>query len=322
MKINTNPARLSTGKMSVLALILLTSLSIGTVTGVEISSLPVYQPEKIKVNEDWLIKPVKTESEVFRTSNENEIVMSNGLISRTFRITPNAATVDFANLTSGVSVLRGVKPEASVTIDGNTYNVGGLTGQPNYAFLRPNWIDQLKADPDALQFTGFEVADPVERIKWKRVRHHAPDVQWPPKGIHLRMDYRMPIAEEISATAAILNSDKGRRLLLADEFMELDPGWKVHESDAHERNSFQNEGKVGEIYTFANTCVYAERQLPKDTSLVELTLNVGTDQSSSWGPGITLVYPERTIKFYLRPGGDSNNNGKMLFAVCCFQEFF
>ncbi len=296
-----------------LALILLFQILIlaSSASGADINSLPIYQPEKMKVKGDWLIKPVQAESGVFRTDNVNEIVLSNGLISRTFRIAPNAATVNLVNRLTDETVLRGVKPEANVTIDGHMYNIGGLTGQPNYAFLQPEWIEDLTADPAACQFVGFEIGKPLERVKWKQVRHYDKKSQWPPSGAYLRMDYRMPDESELAHTATYLNSDKDRRLMFTDDFMKLDSAWKLHESKAHDRSSFYNEGKMGEIYTPANTCVFAERNLSQDARLVELTLDAGTDHSASWGPGITLVCPKRTIKFYLR----STDQGKMRFGL-------
>ncbi|UCD49495.1 MAG: hypothetical protein JSW27_18430, partial [Phycisphaerales bacterium] len=83
--------------------------------------------------------------------------MDNGLIRRTFRLAPNAATVAFDNLMTGESMLRGVKPEARLTIEGTSFEVGGLKGQPNYAYLLDEWLDALRADPNAFQFTGCEI---------------------------------------------------------------------------------------------------------------------------------------------------------------------
>ena len=98
-----------------------------------------------------------------------------------FRLEPNAATVGFDNLVSGQALLRGVKPEAVITVDGKTVEVGGLTGQPNYAFLREEWLDTLSAAPAAMRFTGFAIGPIEERMAWKQVRHHAPGIAWPPK---------------------------------------------------------------------------------------------------------------------------------------------
>jgi hypothetical protein len=175
--------------------------------------------EKQPVREDWLVKTVERKAQVFKGDRDDEIVLSNGLISRTFRLAPNAATVGFDHLVTGESVIRGVKPEAIVEIDGVPYEVGGLKGQPNYAFLRPEWIEQLEADPRAFQFIGFEVGKPKERFPWKRVRHHAPDAKWPPEGAYLRMDYAMPTvsARQLPGGAG-LPSDLGRKRLIHDEF--------------------------------------------------------------------------------------------------------
>ncbi len=265
------------------------------------AQLPVYDKEAVRFSGDWLIETPERGAAVYRTENPGELVLSNGLISRTFRLAPNAATVGFDNLMNDEALLRGVKPEARISIDGVSYDIGGLKGQPNYAFLRPEWVDDLTADPFALQFEGFEIGEPQERMAWKRVRHHAPDVQWPPKGVYLRMDYRMPDPHTLPDAG---DSATGRALLLEDTFDSLDSAWQIHTSSSHPRSSFENEGKPGEIYTPANTAVFAERPFPEGARLVELTLDAGTDNSASWGPGIALVWPEGTVKFNLRPGGD------------------
>ena len=160
-------------------------------------NLPTFDPETAAHDGDWLVSPPAEVAKVYRavSASDNEFVLSNGLISRTFRVAPNAVTVGFDNLTTGESILRGVKPEASVTIDGATYAVGGLSGQPNYAYLRRDWIDDLAWDPKAMQYDGMTFGPIEAHIEWKRVRHHAPDAVWPPKGIHVRMNYRMPGTE-------------------------------------------------------------------------------------------------------------------------------
>ena len=263
------------------------------------------------VETDWLVRPIEREAGVFRTDNSDEIVLSNGLVSRTFRLAPNAATIAFDNLMTGEAMLRGVKPEAIVEIDGVRFEVGGLTGQPNYAYLAPEWIETLKKTPNSFEFVGFEVGEPRERFGWKRVRHHAPDAVWPPKGVHLRMNYRLGDASASVLSGGLQASELGRDVLLADGFKQLDKAWTVHASKTHPRSSFINEGKVGEIYTPANTAVFVEHKLPAGARIVEATIDVGTDRSASWGPGIALIWPERTIKFNLRPGGNSYDSAAM-----------
>lgn len=152
---------------------------------------------------DWLIDASSYRAQVVTNADGREIKLSNGLLARTFRLAPNAATVGLDNLITGEALLRGVKPEAILEMDGVRYEIGGLKGQPNYAFLRPEWIERLRADPAAFRFVGFEVGQPKERFAWKRVRHHAPDVKWPPAGVHLRMDYDMPAGNNGPASRTI-----------------------------------------------------------------------------------------------------------------------
>ena len=48
------------------------------------------------------------------------------------------------------------------------------------------------------------------------------------------------------------------------------------------------------------------------TQVAEAIIHAGTDNSTSWGPGIALVYSNRVIKFHLRPGGLSGVNRPVL----------
>lgn len=158
----------------------------------QLQKLPSFAPPTSSKHEDWLLNELPFRAHVYRGKDTNELVLANGLISRTFRLAPNAATVGLDNLVTGESVIRGVKPEAVLELDGQRYDIGGLKGQPNYAFLRPEWINNLRKDPASFQFIGFEIGKPQARFGWKQVRHHAPGMKWPPEGVYLRMDYAMP----------------------------------------------------------------------------------------------------------------------------------
>lgn len=275
-----------------------------------LTSRPVYKKAQLKT--DWLIDGSGYKADVYR-STKGELVIANGLVARTIKVAPNAATVGMDDLVNDQALIRGVKPEAIVSIDGKKYDVGGLSGQPNYAFLTPEWIDALAADPKAFQLTGLEIGEPKERFGWKRVRRHAPDVAWPPKGVYLRMDYSMPDPGHTAADAG-MDSSLARTKLLGDDFSKLDPAWKIHVSKAHERSSFENEGKAGEIYTLANTAVYAERALPKGTRLVESKIDVGTDKSAVWGPGMALVFKNRVVKYHIQPVSGTDKKPALAFS--------
>ena len=154
---------------------------------------------------DWLVEPIGRRAGVFRTGARDEIALDNGLVRRTFRLAPNGATVGLDELRTGKAWLRGVKPEAYVELDGTRFAVGGLVGQPNHAYLTPEWLEELEGDPRAFRLVGFEVGEPAERMAWKRVRHCAPDAVWPPRGAALRMDYRLDQADD-QALAGIVVS--------------------------------------------------------------------------------------------------------------------
>ena len=173
-------------------LLLLKSPSTMPVAAEEVVQLPKLAKElEQPVEADWLVVPTKRQAGLYRTQNPDEIVIANGLISRTFRLKPNGATVGYDNLMTGASILRGVKPEAVIELDGAKYEVGGLQGQVEYAYLRPEWVDSMTANPEAFRFVGFRVGKIKARFPWKRKRYSA-DLPWPPRGVELTMEYRPP----------------------------------------------------------------------------------------------------------------------------------
>lgn len=160
-----------------------------TATGQAAEGLPRWNGQRSRG--DWLTSPVAQRAGVFRGAAPGEIVLANGLVARTFRLAPNAATVGLSNLATGETLLRAVGPEAILEIDGQTRAVGGLLGQPNHAYLRTEWIERLQADPAAFRFEGFESGKTSERMAWKQVRH-AGNTAWPPPGVSLVLRFVGP----------------------------------------------------------------------------------------------------------------------------------
>ncbi len=144
-----------------------------------------------QLDSDWLVTPLRRPVTVEKSEDGREVVMDNGLIRRTFRLKPGVATVALDNLMTGESMLRGVKPEARLTIDGIPFNIGGLQGQPDYAYLLDEWKDDLTADPNAWQLLSCMIEKTHAPFPWRRVRHCA-DLPWPPPGALLAMSYRIP----------------------------------------------------------------------------------------------------------------------------------
>ena len=79
---------------------------------------------------DWLLDPSGFVAQVEFDEAKKEWRLTNGIIERRIVVEPSAATVSFKNLTTGEELIRAVAPEARVVIDGTSYPVGGLTGQP------------------------------------------------------------------------------------------------------------------------------------------------------------------------------------------------
>ena len=271
--------------------------------------LPI-EPDWKRPAKDWLIDPSGFVAKAYVGNGGNEVVLANGLVRRAFRVQPTGATVAFDDLVNGVSLLRGVKPEAIVELDGVRIPVGGLLGQPNYAFLRKEWVGKMRVDPRAFRLLGYRVAKIEAPFAWKRARHHDRSAAWPPKGVGLHMRYRLTDAKQLVGSRQLVAqpSGFGRRVVFVEDFARLGEAWKVHRSKAHERSSFVNEGKVGEILTPANSACFVERALTPGVRVVEATIDTGSDRSASWGPGLALVFGKRVVKFHLRPGGDGYND--------------
>jgi len=142
---------------------------------------------------DWLIDPAPFRATVVTNAAENEIMLQNGLVRRAFTLTPDAATVAFDNLMTGESILRSVRPEAQVGLDGGKFDVGGLVGQPVHSYFRPDWLANLRADPAAFHFTGWKTGRTAPRFPWlKRSEWLAQDAPWPPPGVALTLVFSAP----------------------------------------------------------------------------------------------------------------------------------
>jgi hypothetical protein len=138
---------------------------------------------------DWLIDGSEFKSDV--EERDGFVTISNDLISRTFSLSPDGATIGFTNLMTGNELIRAVKPEAILTINGNTVRVGGLTGQPVKNYLASEWINRLKPDSlSPMKLSGYESTAIVARFDWKkRTEWMAQDMPWPPPGKRIDLTY-------------------------------------------------------------------------------------------------------------------------------------
>ena len=256
--------------------------------------LCINQKEDTKQQNDWLINGEKFVSKIIPSENGKELLISNGLIERSFRISPNFATIGIRNLVTDQNYLRSVCPEAQVTVNSQKFNVGGLAGQPIHNYLLTEWIEKLTYDEESFQYVKYTIEKIKPRFDWKiRKEWISSDVKWPASGKELVVEFKAP---DVMAKVA------PRELLYSDNFTTMDKGWKVTSSHSNPRNSFMNEGKPGQIMADENVAVYAERVFPEGATAVECYISPGTDKSSTWGPGVALVYNGKTIKINLKPG--------------------
>ena len=125
-----------------------------------ISLFALFNSCNISSNEtnDWLIDGQSRKAEV-KIIDEKEIQISNGLVQRTFYLGPNAVCFDFTNLMTDTQLLRTVMPEATVTLDGNTYRVGGLYGQKERAYFKKEWLKDLDASNEDFQYESMVVTE-------------------------------------------------------------------------------------------------------------------------------------------------------------------
>ena len=133
--------------------------------------LPVWNKQFDKNTlQDWLVTPVTVKAQVYKSADEKDIILYNGLLKRVFRLQPNIACTDYTNLANGQQLLRAIKPEASITIDDKVYAVGGLHGQKENAYLLPEWINNYTAHDSDFHFLSYTVSDLSSFLNWKNNR--------------------------------------------------------------------------------------------------------------------------------------------------------
>ena len=130
---------------------------------------------------DWLLHPETFKARISVALDRKSVTLDNGLISRSLKLIPDVATVGYRNLMTGETIIRAIRPEAILTIGGKRFNVGGLLGQVEQGYLLAEWLDSLKADPDAFHFVRFTTGETKERFRYLRKRW-GPTLRWPPSG--------------------------------------------------------------------------------------------------------------------------------------------
>ena len=111
---------------------------------------------------DWLIDKI-TDATTLTETPSGTLLLSNTLISREFLLDPDFATVDFRDLhTTNSSLLRCVKPEAIIALDGIEYNIGGVIPNTQCAYFnRTEFWNNKALDTRAFHYSTHEVSTPT-----------------------------------------------------------------------------------------------------------------------------------------------------------------
>jgi hypothetical protein len=135
------------------------------------NKLPVYDRGKEKKPaQDWLVHPCLSKARVYKDERGSSIILSNGLLKRTFSVDPGIACIDFENLVSGEQLIRSVRSEATFFINGKKYDVGGLAGQKENAYLLPEWVNTMKSAEKDFIYKDFQITSLDPLLPWKSSR--------------------------------------------------------------------------------------------------------------------------------------------------------
>lgn len=132
------------------------------------NNLPVYNNSSEKMyTGDWLVQPVQQKAAIYSSADKKDIILYNGLVRRSFRLQPDLVCYDYTNMSTGQQLLRAVKPEAIVTINGTSYDVGGLSGQKENAYLLPEWLKGFTKNDSSFHYSNYEISTLQSYINWK-----------------------------------------------------------------------------------------------------------------------------------------------------------
>lgn len=144
---------------------------------------------------DWLVESPDTPAEIYQ--DDSQVILSNGLVSRTIRLVPNAATVGLKNLVTGEEYIRSVKPEALISIGGSAYPIGGLAGQKEHGYLKREWLEEMSSPENAFEFFKLDIREMDSGLFWEQKRWIS-STQWERSGKEAVFHYRHPNLEGIT----------------------------------------------------------------------------------------------------------------------------
>lgn len=160
-----------------------------------LDQLPKGPANPPRASGDWLLHQADAKARAW-ASDARTVVLSNGLVARTFVVEPDVACIGFDDLVSDRALLRAIEPEARAVLDGVEVRVGGLLSNADRAYLRPADVAKLELDPAAAHCTAVRTGAILAPFEWKRVRHAA-ELPWPPPGMRLTFVFAGALTFEV-----------------------------------------------------------------------------------------------------------------------------
>lgn len=118
------------------------------------------------IQEDWLVDDQQRTAQIIFDS-ESEIRMENGLLRRSFFIGENLVCYDYTNQMTGEQLIRTPLPEAEITINGKTYQIGGKIDVSEKAFFKLDWLDQIQSPSDHFQYRRYTLDQIQSSLKYE-----------------------------------------------------------------------------------------------------------------------------------------------------------
>lgn len=153
------------------------------------------QSPSAEPSRDWLVAQDGFVARGAKSDDGKLVTIGNGCLSATWTLTPDAALVGLEVGASKEQVVRAAQPMARVQLGGAAFAVGGLTGQRDRAFLLPEEVATMTADPASFRCVSFEFRPMEERFPWPQSARTRPihgEAHWPPRGVHGVFTFRPP----------------------------------------------------------------------------------------------------------------------------------
>ena len=168
-------------------------------------------PPGVAQSADWLVNyqanakasAVETTIPAPGGATRPALRLSNGLLTRTFSLSPCFATVDLTLAPSRTQFVRALSPEATLSLNGTNVTVGGCVTDAHPEFFDPA-ANSLSPDPTSLTFTRWELLPVLAPFKYvPGERHSDSSVPWPPKGVHLVAHFNVTTLPDPNASTFV-----------------------------------------------------------------------------------------------------------------------